>query len=344
MNIALISLTEKGRVLSERLAELSHGHTVRRYCFHSHTDENAVPFTDLSALTADLFSACDALVFVCACGIAVRVIAPHIRSKTEDPAVIVIPDSGSHVIPILSGHIGGANALSRRIAALIGSEAVITTSTDTGGLFSPDSFAKANGLTITDMSAAKRIAALITDGKKVGLCCEYPHGELPEGLIRDKDCTHGIYIGKNIKSTPFDDILRLIPRDVVLGIGCRKNTPFDAIENAVLHVLASADIPVERLYAAASADLKKNEEGLLQFCEKYSLPLYTYTAEELMSADGEFTASEFVRSVTGADNVCERSAVLCSGGKLIVRKQALNGVTVAAAERPVSIDFERSIL
>lgn len=63
-----------------------------------------------------------------------------------------------------------------------------------------------------------------------------------------------------------------------------------------------------------------------------------------MSAEGEFTASEFVRSVTGSDNVCERSAVLCSGGKLIVRKQALNGVTVAAAERPVSIDFERSIL
>ena len=115
MRAAVISFTEKGRILSWKITGfLNEAHTAERFCFHTHTDEKSQSFDDVYALAAKLFNTCDALIFVCASGIAVRSIAPHIRSKASDPAVIVIDDCGKFVIPLLSGHIGGANRLSSR--------------------------------------------------------------------------------------------------------------------------------------------------------------------------------------------------------------------------------------
>ena len=108
--IAVISLTERGRALSARIAEALPDFENRRFCFAKHTDEHAESFDDLSALTARIFPEYDALIFVCACGIAVRMTAPHLRDKQTDPAVIVTDDRGRYVIPLLSGHLGGANA------------------------------------------------------------------------------------------------------------------------------------------------------------------------------------------------------------------------------------------
>lgn len=138
MRAAVISFTEKGRLLSQSITDfLNETHYAERFCFHSHTDENSQSFDDIYALSAKLFNTCDALVFVCASGIAVRAIAPHIKSKASDPAVIVIDDCGKFVIPLLSGHIGGANRLAQLIAENIGAVPVITTATDVGGRFSP---------------------------------------------------------------------------------------------------------------------------------------------------------------------------------------------------------------
>ena len=121
MRATVISFTEKGRLLSQKITDLlNETNTAERFCFHSHTDEKAQSFDDVCVLAAKLFDACDALVFVCASGIAVRAIAPHIKSKASDPAVIVIDDCGKFVIPLLSGHIGGANRLAQLIAEKIG--------------------------------------------------------------------------------------------------------------------------------------------------------------------------------------------------------------------------------
>jgi cobalt-precorrin 5A hydrolase len=297
----------------------------------------------MAGLVADIFHRYDALVFVCACGIAVRSVAPHIQSKVSDPAVIVIDEGGSFVIPVLSGHIGGANTLALRLGELLGAQAVITTATDIGGHFSPDSFAVANGLIMTDMEASKAAAAAVLSGEKIGLVSDYEYINLPDDISVDKECRVGLYIGsKDIK--PFSVTLRLLPKNIVLGIGCKRGTECEAIESAVVSALKKADIPMERVTAAATADIKANEQGLLGFCKKYGLKLHTYSAQELMEVKGSFTVSDFVRAVTGADNICERSAVKCSGGKLILRKTAANGVTVAAAEKPLILDFERKIL
>ena len=344
MRTAVISFTEKGRILSQKIADsLNEKNTAERFCFLTHTDENAQSFDDVYALSAKLFNAYDALVFVCASGIAVRAIAPHIKSKASDPAVIVIDDCGKFVIPLLSGHIGGANRLAQLIAENIGAVPVITTATDVGGRFSPDSFAKANGLVITDLDASKRIASAVLDGEKIGLLSEYPCENIPPEISLYKACKIGIYIGTDDAKKPFETTLFLPPKNIVVGIGCKRGTSCEMIEAHIKACFQAAKISEERLCAAATIDIKSDEKGLLEFCRKQKIRLLTYSAEELMSVNGDFESSDFVLKTTGTDNVCERS-VVCSGADPILPKTAENGVTAALGELPVSIDFERKML
>lgn len=344
MRTAVISFTENGRLLSQKIADfLNEVHTAERFCFRSHSDERAQGFDNICTLVSELFSTCDALVFVCASGIAVRAIAPHIRSKASDPAVIVIDDCGKFVIPILSGHIGGANRLAQLIAENIGSVPVITTATDVGGRFSPDSFAKANGLVITNFDAAKKIASAVLDGEKAGLLSEYPCKNIPSEICVGEDCKIGIYIGTDDEKKPFETTLFLPPKNIVVGIGCKRGTSCEKIEGHVKACFETAKISEERLCAAATISIKSDEKGLLEFCRKRKIRLLTYSAEELMNVNGDFEGSDFVLKTTGTDNVCERSIVR-SGARLIQPKTAENGVTAALGELPVSIDFERKKL
>ncbi len=344
MRAAVFSFTEKGRILSQKIADfLNETNTAERFCFHTHTDENAQSFDDVYALAAKLFNACDALVFVCASGIAVRAIAPHIRTKASDPAVIVIDDCGKFVIPLLSGHIGGANRLAQLIAENIGAVPVITTATDVGGRFSPDSFAKANGLVITDLDASKKIASAVLDGEKIGLLSEYPCENIPPEISLDKACKIGIYIGTDDAKKPFETTLFLPPKNIVVGIGCKRGTSCEMIEAHVTACFEAAKISEERLCAAATIDIKSDENGLLEFCQRRNIRLLIYSAEKLMSVNGDFESSDFVLKTTGTDNVCERS-IVCSGADPILPKTAKNGVTAALGEIPVSIDFERKML
>ncbi|MGN0682280.1 MAG: cobalt-precorrin 5A hydrolase [Oscillospiraceae bacterium] len=339
MRIAVVSVTEKGRVISEKIAASLSAHIVSRYCFYKHCDSGAKSFDKIGELVERLFSSNDALVFICACGIAVRVIAPLVESKTADPAVVIADDMGRFAISLLSGHLGGANRLAEIVAEAVGAQPVITTSTDVGGLFSPDSFAAANNLLITDMNAAKELAAAVTNGEKIALYSDFPCVNKPDLFC--ENATKGICISAEEKSL-FPLTLRLVPRNIVLGIGCKKGTDFGTISEHIRQALDSVGIDIRRVCEVASIDLKKDERGLLEFCNSLGVELRTFSAEELRSAEGEFTASEFVTSVTGVDNVCERSAVM-AGGTLILRKCAGNGVTVAAAELPVELDFEKEI-
>ncbi len=342
--IAVISLTERGRILSVRIADALPEYDIRRFCFHTHTDQNSVAYDDLAQLAGTLFSKYDALIFVCSCGIAVRMIAPHLRSKQTDPAVLASDDCGKYVIPLLSGHLGGANALARLLSERIGAEAVLTTATDIGGQFSPDSFAKANDLLIRDFSAAKEIAAAVLNGETIGLHCAYPCRNLPPELTVTDDAEYGIVIADTAEVSPYPVTLHLIPHNIVVGIGCKKGTAVQQIKDAVREVFDENGVSSERVCKAASINLKANEAGLLQFCADFNIQLHTYSADKMMQISGDFAHSDFAEKVTGADNICERSAVLCSGGTLVIRKTAISGVTVAAAEIPTQIDFEKRML
>ena len=256
-------------------------------------------------------------------------------------------EKGIFAISLLSGHIGGANELAGKLANLTGAIPVITTATDVNGRFAVDVFAKKQKLWIADMKAAKQVSADVLDEKKIGLVTDFPIlGEMPEELELLKgtepfEGKTGIVIALNETFHPFPCTLHLIPKIVALGLGCRKGKEEAAIEEAVLEALSRNRLSIHSLMGAASVDLKAEEPGILAFCEKYGLDFQAYSAEELSEAEGDFIPSSFVKNVAGVDNVCERSAVLLSdGGKLIQKKAAGNGVTVALAVKEWSVEFE----
>ena len=237
MKTGLICFSDAGAALARRLCKTLE---IDNTEVHS-TKKFAVPngFTSHETIRADmktLFHRYDALIFICAVGIAVREIAPHVKDKTEDPAVLVIDDRGQYVIPILSGHIGGANALARRVAALIGAIPVVTTATDVNGKFSCDAWATEHNCVLSSMNTAKEVSAAILT-RDLPVASEYPLPEaLPGGLVKSETGQLGIYIGIKTKM-PFIETLRLIPRIVTLGVGCRRETPEKTISEAVAAVL-----------------------------------------------------------------------------------------------------------
>ncbi|MBR0367140.1 MAG: cobalamin biosynthesis protein [Clostridia bacterium] len=279
----------------------------------------------------------DALVFVGAAGIAVRAVAPHVASKRSDPAVLCLDEAGRFVIPILSGHIGGANRLARRLAGALGATSVITTATDVNGRFSVDAWAAEHGMAITSMPLAKRVSAEILT-RDIPFFTDAARPErLADGLFWSDAGDLGVCVSvRDLR--PFEETLLLVPRALRVGIGCRRGTSAGAIHEAVEKVLSDNSLRIEAVREAASIDLKSDEPGLLECCRALGWPITFYTSEALNAVEGDFLPSAFVKRTVGVDNVCARAAA-ASGGRIIVPKTALNGVTVSVAELKWGIEF-----
>lgn len=287
------------------------------------------------------FQRCQCLIFIGAAGIAVRAIAPHIRSKITDPAVLVLDEHGRFVIPLLSGHIGGANKIAGRLADFLGGQAVWTTATDVNGLFAVDEWAAAKHLVITSMEDAKAFAAAILVQKKAGLYSDFPvSGALPPSLCREEAGILGVAAALRCDCRPFQTTVVVQPRIFHLGIGCRAGISEMQIEAAVRQALAKAAVHEQAVAAVHSVSLKANEPGLIAFCRHHHWPFVTYDAAVLAALPGNFTGSSFVRTVTGVDNVCERAAAAgAHRGVLVLRKNICNGVTCAIAAEPYTLSF-----
>lgn len=288
-----------------------------------------------------------ALFFIGAAGIAVRMIAPYVKDKFTDSPVLVMDEKGSYVIPLLSGHVGGAVEIAKEIAEKINAQAVLTTATDVEQKFAVDVFAKSNGLVLTDRKKAKEISAVVLDGNKIGLYSVFPvEGNFPEELKLCeteeflRNYPYGIRIaGRSGERREEETILELPPKNLVLGIGCRKGISEEEIQSAVNEAKKILGFTEKEVIEIDSIDLKKEEEGLLSYAAKWKLPFYTFSAEELGKVKCVSSHSEFVRKVTGVDNVCERAAILAAGedGRLLMPKQCMNRVTIAVAEKKVRI-------
>ena len=339
MKIAVFAYSRQGCKTARRVMEYFDGHELQCYTMARFEEPGFGSITRPSKhFYGPIFNSVDAMVFVGSVGIAVREIAPHVRDKTTDPAVVSIDELGRFCVPLLSGHIGGANDLALELANALGATPVITTATDINQKFSVDAWAARNGYVIGSLSRAKAVSAAILE-QDIPLKSDYPIVDtLPNGVILGDFGEVGIRISV-FKDEPYKQTLRLIPKILHLGIGCRKGTPVETIREAVDEVLLEHNIDQRAIKCAASIDLKAEEAGLLQYCGEQKLPVTFYTAEELKAVPGEFTPSAFVKSITGVDNVCERSALI-GAEKLIVRKTALNGVTVALAAEHMEVRFE----
>ena len=345
MKIRVIAFSRRGCVLAEDVRKALAGHDCELYSKTTSDSEGTEKLKGAaSAWMKESFEVSDAIIFIGATAIAVRYIAPFLKSKVTDPAVISMDEKGQFVIPLLSGHIGGANDLAKKISEKIGAVLVITTATDIHGRFSVDSFAVKNNLHIGNMSAAKDISSLIIDDKKVGLVSEVPISKkIPPELDLDGKEETGIFISYGTSKGPFKRTLKLTPRCHVLGIGCRKGISAEKIEDLVKETLKKENISINSVRIVASIDLKSNEKGLLEFCNKIKTEPVFFSSEELGSLpDIGFTPSERVKAVTGVDNVCERAAFAASkDGEMIVKKISGDGVTLAISREPVFLDLMR---
>lgn len=288
----------------------------------------------LEDFTARTFPTCAGLIFVGAAGIAVRAVAPYLKNKAEDPAVVCVDEKGRYAVSLLSGHLGGANELARLVAEVTGGEAVITTATDVRGVFAVDLWARRQNLTVLQRERIKTVSAKALRGEGVSISCPWPvRGEAPEGVTLGESCDAVVDYRRRT-----DGALQLVPRTLTLGIGCKRGTEQAQLETQFLRFCGERGIEPAAVAAAATIDRKADEPGLIAFCQAHEWPLHVYTAGRLKTAPGSFTASAFVESRVGVDNVCERACVL-AGGELIESKYACDGVTFALALRSPELDW-----
>ena len=340
---SFLAFTDRGEALARDLAHALGGEAMR----------SGKPET-LREWTEKRFVSGGALVFVGAVGIAVRAIAPYVDKKWKDPAVVAVDECGRFAVPLLSGHLGGANRLARAIAELCGATPVVTTATDLHGLFAVDDWARVQNLCVVEPERIRTVSAKVLAGGTLRLWSRFPiEGTPPAEVELLSAPPAGEESGApSGESSPAPDVflsvhredgaaLHLTPRAVVLGVGCRRGISRESIEDAFAAFLAQSGLLPKAVRTVASIDLKKDEEGLLAFCRAHGWPLETRSARELNETPGDFTPSPFVRSVTGTDNVCERSAAAVSGGEILHRKYSLGGVTMAAALAPLHLTWSR---
>lgn len=336
MKLSVIAFTSRGLRLAERLPGLLSADNMQirlRACFGGAS-------VSAAAWTKEAFSSSDALLFIGAAGIAVRCIAPLLRSKLTDPAVLVMDEGGRFCISLLSGHAGGANRLAERIAALCGAEPVVTTATDGRGLFAVDEWASRFGCALLPKDAIRLVSGALLEGKPVGLSSDFPiAGELPRGFVPDPP-EGAPRVRVTCRAGEDDPLcLRVVPRAATLGIGCRRGISEEAIAAAVDEFLSLHHWEKASIREVCSIDLKRDEEGLLAFCRTLGVPARFFPADTLAQAQGNFSTSEFVSSVTGVGNVCERAAV-CGGGTLELPKFVREGVTAALAVDVPPLTFQ----
>jgi len=281
----------------------------------------------------------DVIIAVMATGIVVRGIAPFIKTKQSDPAVVVIDEEGKFVISLLSGHIGGANKFAQKIAKLLSATPVITTSSDINNLPAIDVYAKERGYAISDFKICKEVAMALIKGKNIPVYIEA--GE-PKEFFKQK-CFHildkksfqkmqGLKIAVSTKSLPADNTLYLIPRRLVLGLGFHKGLDWESMLSFVQLQLQNKKIFFEALKTAATIDKRSSEQGFLTFCEKLNVKPVFLSENELASVKF-LSQSEVVKKYHFSGNISEAAAYLASNrGKIIVPKIKGGNITLCIAK------------
>lgn len=322
IKLQIISFTLEGDALAQKLKREMrqqncdvHTYSVKREASQSEYIQ------ELKGWTGEQFQCHNALLFIGACGIAVRMISPYVQDKLTDSPVLVMDEAGCFVIPVLSGHVGGANALAFQIAELSGAVPVITTATDVRGCFSIDLFSQNNSLDIYNREGIARVSAKILEKKKVTL-----------SIAKEYESQ----VDVRITASPNDKqaLLTLVPREYIVGIGCRSGKEAEELREYADAVLAEAGLGWNQVRAVATIDQKKHEAAIVQLSQKKNLPLYTFSADVLEAVQGSCSPSDFVKQQVGVDNVCERAALACckDSGILVVSKRVYKGVTIAVAK------------
>ena len=331
---ALISLTKEGLKLCKRIKDkVDIPCTVMT--IKKRSDETVdKEFDDFNEMMSHAFKNFDALICVMASGIVVRSIANQIVSKTMDPAVLVLDEKGKYAISLLSGHIGGANEISLLLEEKIGSKAVITTASDVMDKPAVDMLAKKFDLAIDNMTSAKDITARILNDESI-MIYGIEHSQLTSDDIGNVNKYDGaIIVSEKANLDVKIPFVQLIPKKIVVGIGCRKGISKDHIIESIYLMLGKYKIHEKAIFCLATIEIKANEKGLLEAAKELGVQLKIVSIDDIKKIENKFEGSTFVKKSIGVYSVSEPAGYICSdNGEKIVGKTKMNGVTVSMWRR-----------
>jgi cobalt-precorrin 5A hydrolase len=328
MKTAVIALTTGGKDLAERLSASLDECTL--YC----------PQHGVVAEIRRLWNQVDGLICIMAAGIVVRSIAPLCKNKKKDPCVVVLDEKGEFVISLLSGHLGGGNALAREIARIIGGRPVITTASDVTGHTAIDLWVAGNDLIIANPEMLTTMSARLVNVGALAFFSDQDVDGLPEDFLRHEKINHADMVISPFCPDKYDR-LWMIPTNLFIGFGCNRGTTVAEFNLAFDDLCRTHRIDKRAIAGLASIDLKNDEKGLLDFAKKNRLPIRFFSKNELNTVTG-ITVSEAALRITGAKGVAEPSAILaassdCEPGLLFIRKMKWKNVTAAVAAKKIQL-------
>lgn len=352
MTVAVVTVTKQGIALGERILAADPEavlYVPAKYGLEPSSRIRVFP-GQLAPLLAEIYGAYEGFVFLMATGIVVRMIADYIKDKRDDPAVVVMDITGRFAISLVSGHLGGANALARRLAEVTGATPVITTGTDVNETIAPDVIAMEIGGEVDDFEVMKKVSAALVDGDATGVVdltgVDAPSlaGALKANVkvfptleaLAASPVVAGIVItNRLIDLTAFGrPIVILRPKNLVVGVGCNRGTAAAEIVEAVRGVLRDHGLSEKSVKTLATVDAKRDEAGLIDAATRLGIPLAFCDKATLNAVPDVPNASEAPLKFVGVQGVAEPSALAVSGGRLVVEKVKSGNVTIAVAERP----------
>lgn len=320
--IYILSVSSLGDILGEKLS---------RNFSSVYFSKDKIKAVGLNEITKEAMEKAKGIIFISSTGIAVRAIATYLKGKTIDPGVVVVDAKGEYAISLLSGHLGGGNELAIKVSEILKAMPIITTATDSLGVKAPDMIAKENNLLIADMKKAKDISAFLIEGKKVVFEDEDKSIDIPKGYI---ECTEGSENLPKVKVTnkiSGSEALVLVRKNLILGIGCRKDVPKEKMLDFIRESLKEYGYREDSVLKISTIDLKSKEEAILNISQVFSVPLEIHSRNEVRKIEHLFKCSDFVRKSIGVGAVAE-PCVYLSGGEIVVERISKEGMTLCIGE------------
>jgi cobalt-precorrin 5A hydrolase len=346
--IAIWALTREGVRLGRRMRQHLTGSHLFLGGQAGDPVEKEFQFERFSDALQQHFQRYDGHVFIMAAGIVVRSVAQLLQHKTKDPAVVVVDECGQHAISLLSGHLGGANALARQIGDQIGARPVITTATDLQNVPAIDLIAQKRGLFIETPGNIRHVSMALLEGRSIYLHDPYGclTGALPDGSLGGNSLSRasddggetlfrgpGVWVDDIRVDLP-TGILILRPATLFVGVGCNRGTPAAEIRALLDRVLDHHQLAVNSIAGLASIDLKADEKGVLELAAALKRPITFFARNQLAAVTDILSPSTMVEKHVGVKSVCEAAAILASGsGQLIAPKQTTPNATIAIARK-----------
>ncbi len=341
-NWAIITLTKGGMELGLKLLKF-YPNSILFINKRFHSDDDRVYQVEdgIKKVIEDIFHRYDCLIFIMATGIVVRTIAPLLKDKTVDPAVVVLDEKGRNVISLLSGHIGRANEYTLDISNKLRSNPVITTASDVNESIAVDTIAMKLNCQIEDLKDATKITSHIVNGNRVGIISAINYNiKLPNNIkrINTKDDLLGtkglIYINNNkFRDSNQIDSVVLRPKNLVIGLGCRRGKSKDEILRAILTALDKVNKSILSVKHIATVDIKEDEIGIIETASHLNVPMIVIDRDKIKEVEHQYETSKFVKEIIGVGAVAEPVAKLSSNnGTIILNKTKYDGVTVSIVE------------